>query len=405
MRHALRDRAQFSGTILGLSGLTAMLGLAAAPVAAAPVVAATPAVTAASVHWAKVTNARNDIIDDVGLVRGNDGILHVLWTADGPGARRIMDTPISPTGRVLRSVVIAKFFLTTDPDAAETSAGLTVAWNGLKTSNALDPKGTFTATRPRSGGSWSLASHVKPLPSVPVTSSSDTMTAGSDGKPFAAFSGTDSLVVVHLGHREVELGPTNKCCVEQAGLATDGRTGTTWITYASIIPGHMGIFARQLTASGRAAGPARLLPGSVTAHNILEPHQRVGTTSRGQGNSGVYALYVHGYPFPKRYQFTLKHHPGHIDTVPRGGGFTLTKGSGVTHGAGASVFGTGIRSRRSRRLCCLRERSAWTATRPGSGSRCRRTAPSSLRTPSCHRRAGSQTACRPGSRPRPRRLR
>lgn len=292
MRQASRDRAHFAGIVLGVAGVVAALGLAAAPVAtAAP---------AARTHWARVTKASNNTIADVGVVRGSDGILHVLWTTGGSGRNRVMDTPISASGRVLRPVVVAKFFLATDPDAASTGAGLTVAWNGYKTSTTHGPAGTFTATRPRSGGSWSVSgSHVEPLTAIPFTSSSDTMATGSDGKPFVAFSGTDSLAVVHLGHKEVELGPTRQCCVEQAGMATDGRTGRTWITYASIIPGRMGIFARELTASGKPAGPARRLPGSVTAHNILQPHQRVGTTSRGRGNGGVYVVYAHGYPFAK----------------------------------------------------------------------------------------------------------
>jgi hypothetical protein len=322
MEHASRRRAHFAGTVLGLAGAAVALGLVAAPVAtAAP---------AARIHWARVTKASNNTIADVGLVRGSDGILHVLWTTGGSGRNRIMDTPISASGSVLRPVIVAKFFLATDPDAAMTSAGLTVAWNGYKTSTTHGPSGTFTATRPRSGGSWSLSgSNVEPLTAIPFTSSSDAMASGSDGKPFVAFSGTNSLAVVHLGHKEVELGPTKACCVEQADLATDGRTGRTWITYASIIPGRMGIFARELTASGKPAGPARRLPGSMTAQNILQPHQRVGTTARGHGNGGVYVVYVHGYPFAKSLLLT-KLPSGATKTIATFGAFTNLINTTVT---------------------------------------------------------------------------
>ena len=132
----------------------------------------------------------------------------------------------------------------------------------------------------------------------PVTSSSDTAATGPDGQPWVAFDGTDSLAVDHFGHKEVQLGPTKKCCVVEPGLGTDGRTGTTWVTYASIITGHGGVFARQLTASGRPAGPAKLLPGSAVGGNAITPSQRVGTSGRGQGSGGVYAAYEHGYPNP-----------------------------------------------------------------------------------------------------------
>ncbi len=45
-----------------------------------------------------------------------------------------------------------------------------------------------------------------------------------------------------------------------------------------------------------------------------------------------------------RYEYTFHHHPGRIDGVFRGGQFTLSVGSGVTYGAGASVFGIGIKA-------------------------------------------------------------
>src|SRR5215831_2674110 len=115
-------------------------------------------------------------------------------------------------------------------------------------------------------------------PGIPDTSSSDTAATGSDGQPWVAFDGTDSLAVDHFGHPEVELGPTDKCCVVEPGLGVDGQAGTTWVTYASLITGHQGVFARQLSASGRPAGPAQLLPGSATGGNSITPEQRVGTT-------------------------------------------------------------------------------------------------------------------------------
>ena len=111
-----------------------------------------------------------------------------------------------------------------------------------------------------------------------------------------AFDGTDSLAVDHFGHPEVQLGPVTKCCVTEPGLATDGQTGTAWVTYASLITGHGGVFARQLTASGGPAGPPELLPGSAAGGNAITPAQRVGTTGRGAGSGGVYAAYEHGYP-------------------------------------------------------------------------------------------------------------
>src|SRR5262249_40977986 len=153
-----------------------------------------------------------------------------------------------------KPVTIAPFYLATGPDATAGPAGLQALWNGIKTSTG--PSGTFVATRPASGGSWSVTATVPPLPGIPYTSSSDPATTGSGGKPWVASTGTDSLAVDHLGHAEVELGPT-QCCVYEAGLATDGSSGRTWVSYMSLIPNHQGIFVRPLSSSGGAAGAAK----------------------------------------------------------------------------------------------------------------------------------------------------
>jgi hypothetical protein len=284
-------RMRTTAALAGVAGLAVpLLGGGAAAAGTG-----TPAVAAAA--WSRVTPAGTNIIDDIGLARGNDGVLHVLWTGDGTSNLGIMDTPISANGTVGKAVTIARFFLPTDPDATVTPTGVAAIWNGIQADKPNSAEGTFAATRPLSGGQWTGPRlEAKTLPATPDTSSSDTAATGSDGQPWVAFNGTDSLAVDHFGHKEVQLGPTNKCCVVEPGLGTDGQTGTTWVTYASIITGHGGVFARQLTASGRPAGPATLLPGSATGGNAITPGQRVGTTGRGHGSGGVYAAYEHGYP-------------------------------------------------------------------------------------------------------------
>jgi hypothetical protein len=290
-------------TTFALAGVTALalpaLGGAAASAATGTPAAATTTVaarTTAAATWTRVTPMGTNIIDDIGLARGSDGVLHVLWTTDATPNQGIMDTPISASGTVGSAVTITRFSLATDPDAVVTPTRVAAIWNGIKTSTG-SPEGTFEATRPLSGGKWTVsATHVPPLSGAPFTSSSDTAATGSDGQPWVAFDGTDSLAVDHFGRPEVQLGPTNNCCVVEPGLGTDGHTGTTWVTYASIITGQGGVFARQLQASGRPAGPAKLLPGSAVGGNAVTPEQRVGTTGRGGGFSGVYAAYERGYP-------------------------------------------------------------------------------------------------------------
>jgi hypothetical protein len=204
-------------------------GLAFASLGGAVATAGT-APAAATTMWSRVTPAGTNIIDDIGLARGKDGVLHVLWTSDASSNRRVMDTAVSAKGAVGKAVQIAQFFLATDPGATVTPTGLAALWNGIKSDGSNSPTGTFEAMRPLSGGHWTVsASHVAPLPSIPFTSSSDIGATGSDGKPWVAFDGTNSLAVDHFGHPEVELGPTNKCCAIEPGLAADGKTGATWV--------------------------------------------------------------------------------------------------------------------------------------------------------------------------------
>ena len=295
-------------------GLYGLLATALATAGAAPAVAATarsgatraggargaaPAPVIRPGVWAQVTTplANNPLIPEIGLARGADGMLHVLWTT-GSGPWHIKDTPIAASGKVGTATTLATDFLATDPDVTTTPSGVVAVWNGIKSNTPNSPQGTFTAHRPASGGSWSVSgSAIAPLTAVPDTSSPDTATTGSDGRPWFAYSGTDSMVVDHVGHPEVQVAPADKCCFDNAGLAVDGASGRTWLAYSSLIPGGEGIFARPLSATGRPSGPAVRLPRSLpSSGNIIPPEQLTAVTGRGHGRGGVFAVYGSGWP-------------------------------------------------------------------------------------------------------------
>ena len=283
----------------GLLTVAVVAATASAPALASTGHASTPGAVIAPGRWAQVTAPLpdNPLIPEIGLARGADGVTHVLWTT-GSGPWHIKDTPITASGRVGTPVTIATDFLATDPDGTTTPSGVTAVWNGIKSNTPNSPQGTFTASRPRSGGSWSVSGSVfSPLPAVPDTSSSDTATTGSDGQPWFAYSGTDSMVVDHVGHPEVQVAPADKCCFYNAGLAVDGASGQTWLAYSSLIPNAEGIFARPLSATGKPSGPAARLPRSVASNGlIIPPQQRTALTGRGPGHGGVFAVYGTGYP-------------------------------------------------------------------------------------------------------------
>ncbi len=301
------------------AGLYGLLATALATAGAAPAVAATaqsgstqsgstqagavrgaaPASVIRPGVWAQVTTPlpNNPLIPEIGLARGADGVLHVLWTT-GSGPWHVKDTPIAANGKVGTATTLATDFLATDPDVTTTPSGVVAVWNGIKSNTPNSPEGTFTAHRPPSGGSWSVSgSAIAPLTAVPDTSSPDTATTGSDGQPWFAYSGTDSMVVDHVGHPEVQVAPADKCCFDNAGLAVDGASGRTWLAYSSLIPGGEGIFTRPLSATGQPSGPAVRLPQSLpSSGNIIPPEQRTAVTGRGHGRGGVFAVYGSGWP-------------------------------------------------------------------------------------------------------------
>ena len=286
--------------VAGLAATVTVAGQTAAGAAVGkPTAVGKPAVGGPG-RWSQVTASGTPIIADVGLVRGADGILHVIWEqGTAAGKEKIVDSPIGPGGTAAARVTIANsLYLATDPDATATPSGLDVFWNGIQTNKPSSPEGTFEASRPVRGGHWNLAGSTPPLPAVPFTSSSDSAGTGSDGKPWVAFTGTDSLVVLHKGPPETQIPPKVGCCVYDAAFGTDGTAGTSWLTYISVIGGREGVYAQRLSAAG-AAGAATRLPGSVTGGNTILAEQRTGVTGRGHGRPGVYAVYPVGYPSPR----------------------------------------------------------------------------------------------------------
>ncbi len=305
----MRNARFFHRQSLAIAGLTAIVVIASQTTAGASTASAAGsgpstvnrgATVGGPGRWSQVTAVGTSIIADVGLVRGADGILHVIW-AQGTtaGREKIIDTPVGPGGTPAARVTIAAGqYLVTDPDATATKAGPDAFWNGIQSSKPSSPQGTFEATRPVKGGHWKAAGSTPPLPAVPFTSSSDSAGTGSDGRPWVAFTGTDSLVVRHQGRRETQIPPKTGCCVYNPGFGTDGATGATWLAYVSIIGGKEGVYAQRLSATG-AAGAAARLPGSETGGNTILTSQRIGITGRGRGRPGVYAVYAAGYPSPR----------------------------------------------------------------------------------------------------------
>jgi hypothetical protein len=290
MRSALLSSTRVAGVAAAAmlaSTLLATAGLATSALAAS---AGGPG------HWSQVTPLGSDIIQDIGLARGGHSALNVIWASTPNGKSAIHDTVISSAGAVRKArTIVGGQLLVTYPDATASAGHVYAIWNGITSSTPPSKDGTFIAAMPIGGGAWSAPAFIPPLPAIPDTSSSDSAAMGADGKPWVAFDGSFSLTVDHVGRTERELPPT-ACCVGNAGLAVDGKTGATYVAYQSLITKHEGVFAQRLNQNGTASGKAVLLPGSVKHGLTPVVSERIAIIGRGHGRSGVYALYLTNYP-------------------------------------------------------------------------------------------------------------
>lgn len=234
-------------------------------------------------QWERVTATGLGNTADIGLVRGSDGVLHVIWPS--ANSTSVLDTPIAANGTVGSAVtLVSHFFSVSFPDATATRHGLDAFWNGERTGSS-GTWGTYEASRPPRGGRWQVSG---PSPAVNSNWGAGIAAAsGADGQPWVAFI-AGGVVVRHYVHPEVAL-PLSGCCFYETGIGTDGRSGTTWVTWNSNASPKDGIYYRKLTQAGSASGPATRAPGSANTPILL---QRMTAVGRGTGHPGVYITYL-----------------------------------------------------------------------------------------------------------------
>ncbi len=262
-------------------------------------------------QWTQVTGKLSNI-NDVGLVRGKDGVLHVLWTSGGTGHFQVSDTPISAAGAVGKPVTIqSHIFNASDPDATVTSSGLSVFWNAVRNSGPGSPVGTFEADHPSRGGAWKVVSET---PTPFSWGDFVTASAGPDGSPWTDFGNSNGIVVHHFGHAPVQVNLS--CCVYQEGVGIDSKTSAAWITYLSLRQHHTGIFAQKVTAAGKPSGSPILLPTSNEGGSPLTINQRITATGLGGKRAGVYVTYRTGSPSTRAVNL-LKLGSGHPVNIAR----------------------------------------------------------------------------------------
>ena len=144
---------------------------AATALVAAFVVLTAPAGAGVAGRWTQITHQSNGARANLGLARGKDGRLHVLWA--GPSRapyKGIYDTAISPAGAVGRPQAVVSGWNGVNPPAAAVASDGSVhaVISGAKVGGQNDPyDGLNDAAGP---GSWRLGAHAFGHSSISVAS-------------------------------------------------------------------------------------------------------------------------------------------------------------------------------------------------------------------------------------------
>jgi hypothetical protein len=284
---------------IGLAALAGLVAVAPLGVAhgAADGRAAAGAGGAPARQWTQVTDGtdtRN--IDEVGLVRTEDGVLHVLWRdRPGRGEEDIRHTPVSPDGEVGEAVTASGPVSSAGNPVAIVTAdgGLRLFYAGL-TGSESDLDGVLSASADESGDVWT----------TDPTRVSSTTSAIPDGVGAAvAPDGTPAFVYAYsfvLGYHlgldpavpDVDVVPGNACCAYLPNLAFNDSEGIA--AWYSNVEGQVGYYVQTVypELGSPVAAPER---ASTAAEGSVAPNQRMALVTR-TGTDEIYLAYCSGYP-------------------------------------------------------------------------------------------------------------
>jgi hypothetical protein len=235
--------------------------------------------------WSRVTDTGARNIDQVGLARTKDGVLHVVWRQQGGGTNEfIRHASISPRGAVSAAATAVNGIRgASDPDLVLLPNGSLQTYFGTIIPS---PGGIFMASAPASGSPWSGPAKV----SADNTGGDPGATVDKSGTPiFAWSSGLNTYY--RAGATERFLGPAPKCCFYDLESAVDEASGAAFVAYHSNVTDAPGIFVRQVLPS---LGGPQLAPRSLTGKSFLQPDHRMPLVARQGG--GTYLAYCNGYP-------------------------------------------------------------------------------------------------------------
>jgi hypothetical protein len=262
-----------------------------AAVLAALLAAFVAAPTASAAPWQRVTTEDGSGIDQVGLARTGDGVLHMVWHhPTGPNSEDLLHTAIGRDGKLGATTPVQSGWTGfTNPALVVEAGGLRAFWGGFRTTDSSDPQREInTALSSDGGATWALmAGQVNPGGGQ-AYASPISATVRPDGSTLQAWSGTLGTWV-HAG-----LSPDSPNWNYMEGLqygndpnvVTDA-TGRSWLGWYSSAASLLGVQVQEIGAGGAPSGVPRTMPG--TGEMTIGMQGRTPLVARAGG--GVYAAY------------------------------------------------------------------------------------------------------------------
>ncbi len=256
MRTYMRTRVGITISVIFALGATVSLGASASAGSAG--------------RWAQITHAHNGAKSNLGLARGGNGDLHVLWA--GPARRpftAISDTPISAAGVVRKAQAVVSGWNSVQPPTAAVDArdgSIHVLISGQKVLATTDPyAGLNEAVGP---GTWRLGAKAFGTYQITVPSNADISAAVLKSGQLVSVWQSAATLLFEAG-TDASTPPQNITppgLAESPVIAVDSSSGDAVIAYRDASSG-ADFFRRVLPSLGTAQAmpQAKVLAPSIAA--------------------------------------------------------------------------------------------------------------------------------------------